>query len=146
MLKVSRNRFYSVPVVMRTLDVLEYLHRCESPVKTNDISDNLRVPRTTTYRILRTLVHRGYVFQDLDGRFSLNHSGMKFAPNRSDGKGGDSCSVQGFETELPTDQIIETIVVLLRGLKCSNGVSPPDWQSQCGKEISQFRRTQRTLE
>jgi predicted transcriptional regulator len=86
MLKVSRNRFYSVPVVMRTLDVLEYLHRCESQVKTNEISDNLRVPRTTTYRILRTLVHRGYVIQDLDGRFSLSHSGTMFASNRYDGK------------------------------------------------------------
>jgi hypothetical protein len=67
---------------MRTLDVLEYLYRCESPVKTNEISDSLQVPRSTTYRILRTLVHRGYVLQDLDGRFSFNHPGMKFAPNR----------------------------------------------------------------
>jgi hypothetical protein len=125
MLKLSRNRFYSVPVVMRTLDILEYLYKCESPLKTNEISDSLRVPRTTTYRILRTLVHRGYVFQDLDGRFSFNHPGMKFALNRSDGKCCDSCRVQEFETELPTDQIIEAIVVLLRGLKCGNGVSPP---------------------
>src|SRR5580700_6372372 len=103
MLKLSRNRFYSVPVVMRTLDILEYLYKCESPLKTNEISDSLRVPRTTTYRILRTLVHRGYVFQDLDGRFSLNNLGMKFVPNRSDGKGCDCCRVQEFETELPTD-------------------------------------------
>jgi len=125
MLKVSRNRFYSVPVVMRALDVLEYLYRCESPVKTNEISDNLRVPLTTTYRILRTLVHRGYVVQDLDGRYSFNDSGMKFTPSRSDGDGCDSCRVQECETGLPTDQIIETIVVLLRGLRCSNGVSPP---------------------
>jgi hypothetical protein len=124
MLKLSRNRFYSVPVVLRTLDVLEYLYRCESPLKTNEVSDNLRVPRTTTYRILRTLVHRGYVFQDLDGRFSFNHSGMKFAPKRSDAKDCDSCRMQEFEAELPTDQIIETIVVLLRGLKYSNGISP----------------------
>jgi hypothetical protein len=134
MLKLSRNRFYSVPVIERTFDVLEYLHRCESPLKTNEISDNLRVPRTTTYRILRTLAHRGYVFQDLDGRFSFNHSGMKFAPNRSDGKGCDSFRVQEVESELPTDQIIETIVVLLRGLKCSNGVSP-----QIGKATEALR-------
>jgi hypothetical protein len=124
MLKVSRNRFYSVPVVMRALDVLEYLYRCESPVKTNEISDNLRVPLTTTYRILRTLVHRGYVVQDLDGRYSFNDSGMKFAPNRSFGKVCELCRVQEFEAELPTDQIIETIVVLLQGLKYSNGISP----------------------
>jgi hypothetical protein len=137
MLKVSRNRFYSVPVVMRTLDVLEYLHRCESQVKTNEISDNLRVPRTTTYRILRTLVHRGYVIQDLDGRFSLSHSGTMFASNRYDGKGCDTCRGRECETELPADQIIEIIVVLLRELKCSNGVSLPAGKAnEAGRPVS----------
>jgi IclR helix-turn-helix domain len=137
MLKLSRNRFYSVPVVMRTLDVLEYLYRCESPVKTNEISDNLRVPRTTTYRILRTLVHRGYVLQDLDGQFSVNRPGMKFAPNRPDSEGCDFCRVQEFEAEMPKDQIIETIVVLLRGLKCSNGISPQAGNAtEAGRSVS----------
>lgn len=123
MLKLSQNRFYSVPVVMRTLDVIEYLHKCDSPLKTNEISDILRVPRSTMYRILRTLVHRGYVFQDLDGRFSFNHSDLKFALNRSDGEVCASCQVRKYEATLPDDEIIEMIFVLLRGLIRSNRAS-----------------------
>jgi hypothetical protein len=72
MLRLSKARSYSIPVVVRTLDILELLSRSDSPLKTNEISDRARVSRSTTYRILKTLVQRGYVSQDLDGRFSFS--------------------------------------------------------------------------
>lgn len=69
MLRLSKSRSYLVPVVVRTLDVLELLQSSETPLRTNQIADALRLPRTTTYRILRTLYYRGYVTQDLDGGY-----------------------------------------------------------------------------
>lgn len=69
--KVTKNRAYVVPVLMSTLDILEYLSRTDAPLKMNQISDVTAVPPTTTYRILQTLVHRGYLTHDLEGRYSL---------------------------------------------------------------------------
>ena len=71
MLKVTRNRLYVVPVLMSSLDILEFLSRTEVPLKMNEISDATGVPLTTTYRILQTLVHRGYLAHDAEGRYSL---------------------------------------------------------------------------
>jgi len=103
---------------MRTLDILELLFRNNSPLKTNEISDIVRVPRTTTYRILRTLVHRGYVSQDLEGRFSFQHSGnLRIIPIRPHDQYIASHGKSEFEPDQPADEVIEIVVALLHGLR-----------------------------
>src|SRR5580700_5081547 len=77
MLRLSKSRSYSVPVVERALDILEVLYGSHCPLKTNDISRLSRVSRSTTYRILRTLAQRGYVFQNLEGEFSVKYLDSK---------------------------------------------------------------------
>ncbi len=71
MLKITKNRGYVVPVLMSTLDILEYLSRTDAPLKLNEISDVTAVPLTTTYRILQTLVQRGYLTHDPEGKYGL---------------------------------------------------------------------------
>lgn len=118
MLRLSKSRFYSVPVVMRTFDILEFLYASDIPLKTNEISKLAGVPQSTTYRILRTLVQRGYVLQDIEGRFIFERSEKsKFIPiGRT-----DQCSIAGslrdFGTDLPLDEIIEILVTLLRTVR-----------------------------
>ena len=53
-----------VPILERTLDLLEYLKTCPSGVTLSDISRNLSVPKNTTYRMLNTLCARGYVLRN----------------------------------------------------------------------------------
>lgn len=59
---------------MHTLDILELLSTTDARLKLNEISDVTGVPLTTTYRILQTLVHRGYLAHDLAGKYSLSDS------------------------------------------------------------------------
>jgi DNA-binding IscR family transcriptional regulator len=71
MLKISRSRHYFVPVVESTCEILELLQHSAAPLKSRQIAERTRVSHTTTYRILRTLVHRGYVQHDLSGGYAL---------------------------------------------------------------------------
>jgi DNA-binding IclR family transcriptional regulator len=61
MQKVSKRQPYSVPVLMRALDILEFLRGSDIPLKPDEIANATGVSRTTTYRILHTFVRRGYV-------------------------------------------------------------------------------------
>jgi ribose transport system substrate-binding protein len=71
MKKVTKRQPYSVPILMRALDILEFLRGSDIPLKPDEISNATGVSRTTTYRILHTFVLRGYVAQDPGGRFSF---------------------------------------------------------------------------
>lgn len=71
MQKDAKTRIYTVPVLNHALDILEYLSRISVPLRLNEISDATGVSLTTTYRILQTLVRRGYVARDAEGRFSI---------------------------------------------------------------------------
>lgn len=65
MLRSSRQpKYYVVPVVERTLDIMELLKETCEPMKVAAISDATGIARSTAYRILRTLVDRGYVSQN----------------------------------------------------------------------------------
>jgi DNA-binding IclR family transcriptional regulator len=70
MLRLSNTHSYRVPVVIRTLDIFETLRKSATPLSANVIADRTRTSRSTAYRILRTLLERGYVTQNLDGKFS----------------------------------------------------------------------------
>ena len=83
MLKVTKKHLYVVPVLLSTLDILEFLSRIEAPLKMNEISSATGVSLTTTYRILQTLVHRGYLEQNIGGRYSVaSFSDLKTAFRR----------------------------------------------------------------
>jgi hypothetical protein len=118
MLRLTKSRSYSVPVVERTLDILEVLYGSDCPLKTNEISSIAKVSRSTTYRILRTLVQRGYVFQNLDGEFSIKHLDSKrIVPTRDHSNGSMHT---GPESNLSIDQLIEILHGLLQGLRSSS--------------------------
>jgi hypothetical protein len=74
MLRLSRQRSYTVPVLMRALDILEFLQRNGSSFLANQISAETKVPLSSTYRIVRTLVQRGYLEQSISGRYSFKTS------------------------------------------------------------------------
>ena len=75
----------------------------------NDISRATGVSQTTTYRILRTLVHRGYLSQDLEGRFSmLNRPELKNA-SLDETSEANSRPVPSRETDLSGEQVIEIL-------------------------------------
>lgn len=50
-----------VPILERTLDLLEYLRQCPSGVALSAIARALNIPKNTTYRMLNTLCARGYI-------------------------------------------------------------------------------------
>lgn len=71
MLRGTKKRFSGVPVLMRTLDIIEFLRESDSPLRMREISNATGISPSTTYRVLWTLVRRGYVVRDIEGRFSL---------------------------------------------------------------------------
>jgi DNA-binding IclR family transcriptional regulator len=75
MKKVTKRQPYSVPILMRAFDILEFLRGSDIPLKPNEISNAIGVSRTMTYRILHTFVCRGYFAQDPGGAGFLPRRG-----------------------------------------------------------------------
>ena len=59
-------RQYIIPVILHSLDVLDLIQRESQPMTLEEIYQRTSVPKSTAFRILRTLVHRGYVFRASD--------------------------------------------------------------------------------
>jgi IclR helix-turn-helix domain len=106
---------------VRALDILELLSRSDIPLKTNDISKATKVPQTTTYRILRTLAHRGYVSQDVEGRFSILNPPGRDITFFGDGHVARVGEARGRKSELSGDQVIEVMYDVLQSLQPGNG-------------------------
>lgn len=117
MLKLSKTRFYLVPVVMRAVDIFEFLSGSQVPVKTREISVATGIPQTTTYRILRTLVHRGYVSQDFEGRFSIPSSPAKSTFLARRGNSQNQEILNSPKTNLSGEQVIEIMHSVLHCLR-----------------------------
>lgn len=60
---------YLIPVLSKALDVLELLQRETEPQTLETLHEKTGISKTTVYRILKTLAHRGYVSQLPDGRY-----------------------------------------------------------------------------
>lgn len=67
--KVKARRLYLIPVLTKALDILELLQTENQPMVLETIHKRTRISKTTVYRILKTLVHRGYVGQGADRQY-----------------------------------------------------------------------------
>jgi ribose transport system substrate-binding protein len=69
--KAKIKRLYLIPILSKALDVLELLEEDHAPVTLEDVFQRTQISKTSVYRILKTLVHRGYVAQSQDGQYRL---------------------------------------------------------------------------
>ena len=64
--KAAPKRLYLIPVLSKALDILELVQNESEPLVLEEIYRRTRISKTTVYRILKTLVHRGYLAQTDD--------------------------------------------------------------------------------
>ena len=57
--KAKIKRLYLIPILSKALDVLELLEQQNAPVALEDVFQKTNISKTSVYRILKTLVHRG---------------------------------------------------------------------------------------
>jgi len=69
--KAKIKRLYLIPILSKALDVIELLEQNNSPVTLEDVYQQTQISKTSVYRILKTLVHRGYVAQAQNGQYRL---------------------------------------------------------------------------
>lgn len=72
MLKLAaRSKYYTVPIVECTFDIIELLRRQAVPMKVASIAETTGIALSSTYRIVRTLVDRGYLIRDESGHYMV---------------------------------------------------------------------------
>lgn len=71
MAKTKIKRLYLIPILSKALDVLELLEKTNGPIALEDVYQQTQISKTSVYRILKTLVHRGYVAQGESGQYRL---------------------------------------------------------------------------
>ncbi len=71
MSKPKLKRLYLIPILSKALDVLELLEQTGGPIALEDVYQQTKISKTSVYRILKTLVHRGYVAQGQSGQYRL---------------------------------------------------------------------------
>jgi ribose transport system substrate-binding protein len=64
-------RLYLIPILSKGLDILELLEGSNAPLALEEIYQKTEISRTSVYRILKTLVHRGYVAHTQNGEYRL---------------------------------------------------------------------------
>ena len=69
--KAKIKRLYLIPILSKALDVLELLEQNNSPLTLEDVYQKTNISKTSVYRILKTLVHRGYLAQSQNGQYRL---------------------------------------------------------------------------
>jgi ribose transport system substrate-binding protein len=69
--KAKIKRLYLIPILSKALDVIELLEESSTPVTLEDVFQKTQISKTSVYRILKTLVHRGYVAQAQNGQYRL---------------------------------------------------------------------------
>jgi ribose transport system substrate-binding protein len=65
----TTKRLYLIPVLSKSLDILELLQNENEPMTLEAIHRRTLISKTTAYRVLKTFVHRGYLSQASDGTY-----------------------------------------------------------------------------
>lgn len=71
MAKAKIKRLYLIPILSKALDVIELLERDHASLTLEDVYQKTKISKTSVYRILKTLVHRGYLAQTQNGQYRL---------------------------------------------------------------------------
>ncbi len=71
MAKAKIKRLYLIPILSKALDVIELLEQHHAPLTLEDVYQSTHISKTSVYRILKTLVHRGYIAQSQNGQYRL---------------------------------------------------------------------------
>lgn len=71
MAKAGVSRLYHIPILSKALDILELLQTTRSSASLDELHRHTHFSKTTIYRVLRTLEHRGYLAHQDDGRYRL---------------------------------------------------------------------------
>lgn len=71
LIKPKVKRLYLIPILSKAFDVLELMEKRSSPVTLEEVHEQTNISKTSVYRILKTMVHRGYVAQGQDGQYRL---------------------------------------------------------------------------
>ncbi len=69
MAKPTTKRLYLIPILSKALDIMELLQAEKAPMSLEAIYQRTHFSKTSVYRILKTLVHRGYIAQSGDGLY-----------------------------------------------------------------------------
>ena len=69
MAKTANKRLYLIPILSKALDIMELVQAEKSPMALEAIYQRTHFSKTSVYRILKTLVHRGYLAQAGDGLY-----------------------------------------------------------------------------
>ncbi len=71
MAKAKIKRLYLIPILSKALDVIELLEQDNTPQNLEDVYQKTKISKTSVYRILKTLAHRGYLAQTPGGQYRL---------------------------------------------------------------------------
>lgn len=94
-----------IPAVDRAFDVLDSLARSSSGGSITSVSEQLRIPRSTVYRILNSLEARGIVLRDAQGSYALGPQLIRLASAVS--KGMDVVTLaRPFMERLAAEQVV----------------------------------------
>jgi ribose transport system substrate-binding protein len=69
--KAKIKRLYLIPILSKALDVIELLEQDNASLTLEDVYQKTNISKTSVYRILKTLVHRGYLAQTQSGQYRL---------------------------------------------------------------------------
>jgi ribose transport system substrate-binding protein len=69
--KTKIKRLYLIPILSKALDVIELFEQGNVPMTLEDVYQKTKISKTSVYRILKTLVHRGYLAQTPSGQYRL---------------------------------------------------------------------------
>jgi ribose transport system substrate-binding protein len=69
--KAKIKRLYLIPILSKALDVIELLEQDNASLTLEDVYQKTKISKTSVYRILKTLVHRGYLAQTQGGQYRL---------------------------------------------------------------------------
>jgi DNA-binding IclR family transcriptional regulator len=81
-LGVSNKSINTSTTVLKALDVLEIVAAASTPLSVSEVADQVEADKSTTYRMLSTLIDAGYVLRDdLSKRYRLSYKVVSLSRN-----------------------------------------------------------------